>query len=141
MGCHIDGYLAQIAHTIVVGADPTKKITGKKADVIVATRMCFDAALRLLKEGNLNKQITDAIAEISAVYKTNPVEGVLSHRVKKHMIDGDEVIINKQTPEQKVEEHKFEKYEVYVLDVILSTGEGKPKEVIIVVQFILTRPK
>ena len=69
------------------------------------------------------------IGQISAIYKVSPVEGVLSHRVKKHMIDGDDVIINKTTTDQKVEEHKFEKFEVYVIDVILSTGEGKPKDV------------
>ena len=114
----------------MVGADTgAKKVTGKKADVILATRKCYEAALRLLKEGNLNSSITNMIGQISAIYKANPLEGVLSHQVKKHMIDGDNVIINKETTDQKVEEHKFEKYEVYVLDVILSTGEGKPKEV------------
>ena len=114
----------------MVGADTgAKKVTGKKADVVIATRKCYEAALRLLKEGNLNSQITKMIGQISAIYKANPLEGVLSHQVKKHMIDGDNVIINKETTDQKVEEHKFEKYEVYVLDVILSTGEGKPKEV------------
>jgi hypothetical protein len=69
------------------------------------------------------------IGQISTTYKVNPLEGVLSHQVKKHMIDGDNVIINKETTDQKVEEHKFEKFEAYVLDIILSTGEGKPKEV------------
>ena len=74
-------------------------------------------------------QITKAIENISKIYKTNPLEGVLSHNVKKHMIDGDDVIINKETTEQKVVEHKFAKYEVFVIDVIVSTGEGKPREV------------
>lgn len=129
LGCHIDGFVAQIAHTIVIGATAAKKVTGKKAEVIVAARKCFDAAIRLIKEGNVNTQVTKMIGQISAVYKVNPVEGVLSHRVKKHMIDGDDAIINKETTDQKVEEHKFEKHEVYVIDVILSTGEGKPKEV------------
>ena len=128
LGCHIDGFIAQVTHTMVVGATKEKKVTGKKADVIVATHKAFEAALRLLKEGNMNHQITKMISQISGAYKTNPVEGVLSHQVKKHMIDGDNVIINKETTDQKVEEHKFERYEVYVLDVILSTGEGKPKE-------------
>ncbi len=128
LGCHIDGFVAQVAHTIVVGASAAKKVTGKKADVLVAARTCFEAAMRLIKEGNLNTQVTKMIGQISATFKVNPVEGVLSHRVKKHMIDGDDVIINKETTEQKVEEHKFEKHEVYVLDIILSTGEGKPRE-------------
>ena len=129
LGCHIDGFVAQIAHTMVVGAGKDKKATGKKADVVIAARKAFEAALRLLKEGNMNNQITKMISQISGAYKVNPVEGVLSHRVKKHMIDGDDVILNKEAVDQKVEEHKFERYEVYVLDVILSTGEGKPKEV------------
>ena len=131
LGCHIDGFVCQLAHTIVVGASKDNKVKEKKADIIVATRKAFDAAIRLIKEGNINSQVTKMISKISSIYKANPLEGVLSHRVKKHMIDGDEVIINKETPEQKVEEHKFGKFEVYVIDVILSTGEGKPKEVII----------
>jgi len=129
LGCHIDGFIVQVADTIVIGASKDKKVTGKKADVILATRKAFDAAIRLIKEGNINSQVTKMIGRISEIYKTNPLEGVLSHRIKKHMIDGDEVIINKETPEQKVEEHKFAKYEVYVIDVLLSTGEGKPKDV------------
>lgn len=132
LGCHIDGFVAQAAHTMVIGATKDKKVTGKKADVIVATRKAYEAAVRLIKEGNMNTQVTKMISKISEIYKVNPLEGVLSHRVKKHMIDGDEVIINKETPEQKVEEHKFAKFEVYVIDIILSTGEGKPKEVILV---------
>ena len=115
---------------MVLGASKEKKVTGRKADVVIAARKCFEGALRLLKEGNLNTQITKVIGDVSAVFKTSPLEGVLSHQVKKHMIDGDNVIINKETPEQKVEEHKFERYEVYVLDILLSTGEGKPKEVL-----------
>ena len=129
MGCHIDGYVAQVAHTIIVGANAdAKKVKDKKADVVVAARRCLEAGLRLLREDVLNTQVTKAIGQISEIYKTKPLEGVLSHRVKKHMIDGDDVIINKEAPDQKVEEHKFAKHEVYVLDVILSTGEGKAKE-------------
>ena len=33
LGCHIDGFVGLVAHTIVVGA---KTIEGKKADVILA---------------------------------------------------------------------------------------------------------
>lgn len=58
----------------------------------------------------------------------NAVEGVLSHEVKKHLIDGNKVIINKETFEQKVDAFSFDKNEVYVLDIMVSTGEGKLKE-------------
>lgn len=36
LGCHLDGYIAQAAHTIVASDDPNSKVTGRKADVILA---------------------------------------------------------------------------------------------------------
>ncbi len=54
---------------------------------------------------------------------------MLSHELKKHLIDGNNVIINKETFDQKVEERDFQVNEVFALDVIVTTGEGKPKEV------------
>lgn len=33
LGCHIDGFVGQVAHTVVVGQ---KEVSGKKADVILA---------------------------------------------------------------------------------------------------------
>lgn len=46
-----------------------------------------------------NDSITDVIAKVCEEYGVNPIEGVLSHKVKKHLIDGNDVIINKETPE------------------------------------------
>ena len=65
---------------------------------------------------------------MTASYQVNAVEGVLSHEVKKHLMDANNCIINKTTFEQQVIEHEFQINEVYALDVIVSTGEGKPKE-------------
>ena len=48
--------------------------------------------------------------------------------MKKHLIDGNDVVINKETPEQKVEEFEFAPGDVIGLDFFVSTGEGKPKE-------------
>jgi len=48
--------------------------------------------------------------------------------LKKHLIDGNFCIINKENFDQKVEDHEFNVNEVYALDIIVSTGEGKPKE-------------
>jgi len=44
------------------------------------------------------------------------------------LIDGNDVIINKEAPEQKVEEYQFVAGDVFGLDIYVSTGEGKPKE-------------
>jgi methionine aminopeptidase len=52
LGCHIDGFIAVTAHTIVVGANKDKKVDGRKADVILAAYNAAEAALRLLKPGS-----------------------------------------------------------------------------------------
>jgi curved DNA binding protein len=128
LGCHLDGFAAQAAHTLVVSADTTSKVTGRKADVILAAYHAFRGAQRLIKEMGTNTSVTQIIARVAAEFETNPVEGVLSHKMKKHLIDGNDVIINKETPEQRVEEFEFAAGDVIGLDVYVSTGEGKPKE-------------
>merc|ERR1712019_47414 len=51
-----------------------------------------------------------------------------SHQMKKHVIDGNRVIISAETAEEKVDEFEFGMNEVYCIDVVMSTGEGKGKE-------------
>ena len=48
--------------------------------------------------------MTEAIAKAAEAYGCNPVEGVLSHKVKKHLIDGNDVIMNKETATQQADE-------------------------------------
>lgn len=56
------------------------------------------------------------------------MQGVLSHKTKKHLVDGNECIINKETPEQRVEDWEFAPGDVITLDVYVSTGEGMGKD-------------
>ncbi len=44
LGCHLDGFVAQAAHTIVVSADPKSTVSGKKAEVILSAYNAFKAA-------------------------------------------------------------------------------------------------
>lgn len=131
LGCHIDGFIAVAAHTFVVGASKDNKATGRKADVVLAAYNAAEAALRLLKPGSNNYQITEAIDKIAESYKCKPVEGMLSYQLEKDIIDGNKRIIQNPTELQKkdgCEKCEFLVHEVYALDVLVSTGEGKPKE-------------
>ena len=119
-----------MAHTIVIGASADKSVEGRAADVILAAYNAIQGAYRLLRPGSFNSEVTKLVHKVSESYHCNPLEGVLSHELKKHLIDGNNCIINKETFEQKVEEREFQVNEVYGLDVIVSTGEGKPKEVL-----------
>jgi len=51
LGAHVDGFIAVVAHTIVIGSSSEKKVTGRKADVVLAAHFASQAALRLLKPG------------------------------------------------------------------------------------------
>jgi len=125
LACHLDGFIAAAGHTIIVGGDA---VDDRRADVIMAAWNAAEAALRLVQVGNTNTQVTQAFGKIAADFNCAPVQGVLSHQLKKHVIDGNRTIISVETDEQKVDEFEFEMNEVYCIDVVMSTGEGKGKE-------------
>ncbi len=117
------------AHTWIATTAPlTQPITGRKADVICAAHYALEAALRLFTPGRKNTEVTEVIGKVAETFKCNPMEAVLSHQMKRYVIDGNKVIISKNLVDQKVEEFEFEENEVYALDIVMSTGEGKPKE-------------
>jgi len=58
LGAHVDGFAAFAAHTIVVQSDAKAVVTGPKADVILAAYKAVQAALRVIKPGNFNNQVT-----------------------------------------------------------------------------------
>lgn len=95
LGVHVDGFAAFVAHTLVVQSDKNAPITGKKADVILAAYKAAQAAIRLIKPGQFNNDVTEVVQTIATSYDVNPLEGVLSHELKKHLIDGNKVILNK----------------------------------------------
>lgn len=90
--------------------------------MILAAYKSIQAALRVIKPGNFNNQVTEVIRKVSESYQVTPLEGVLSHDLKKHLIDGNKVILNKETFEQKVEDQEFQVNDVFALDVYVSSG-------------------
>ncbi|KAJ8624462.1 hypothetical protein MRB53_032992 [Persea americana] len=93
MGCHIDGFIAIVAHTHVLREGP---VTGRAADVIAAANTAAEVALRLVKPGRKNKEVAEAVQKVAAAYDCKIVE-------------------------------EFEENEVYAIDIVTSTGDGKPK--------------
>ncbi|KAJ8503689.1 hypothetical protein OPV22_004575 [Ensete ventricosum] len=124
MGCHIDGFIAVVGHTHVIQEGP---VSGRTADVISAANTAAEVALRLVRPGKKNKDVSEAIQKVAAAYDCKIVEGVLSHQLKQFVIDGNKVILSVTNPETRVDEFEFEENEVYAIDVVTSTGEGKPK--------------
>ena len=129
LGAHVDGYIAQVAHTLVVReAGDDKPATGRAANVVSAAHNAAEAAIRLLKAGNTNQQITEAISKVASAFHCAPIEGVLSHSIKRFTLDGDKVIMNQLDADNTVEEVTFESGEAYTIDIMMSTGSGATRE-------------
>ncbi|XP_017694140.1 PREDICTED: proliferation-associated protein 2G4 [Lepidothrix coronata] len=104
LGVHVDGFIGNVAHTFVIGASKENPVLGRKADVIKAAHLCAEAALRLVKPGNQNTQVTEAWNKIAHSFHCTPIEGMLSHQLKQHVIDGEKTIIQNPSDQQKAGE-------------------------------------
>jgi len=127
LGVHIDGLISTCAHTTVVntGGD---QIGGRVADVICAAYFASQIAHKLVRPGKSNIEVTNALQKIIGCYDCKPVQGVLSHQLERNVLDGKNCIINRPEIDQVVDEFKFEINEVYAIDIVVSTGEGKTRE-------------
>eukprot|EP00292_Cryptomonas_paramecium_P001098 CAMPEP_0113689308 /NCGR_PEP_ID=MMETSP0038_2-20120614/17079_1 /TAXON_ID=2898 /ORGANISM="Cryptomonas paramecium" /LENGTH=375 /DNA_ID=CAMNT_0000610339 /DNA_START=6 /DNA_END=1133 /DNA_ORIENTATION=- /assembly_acc=CAM_ASM_000170 len=125
LGAHVDGYTALVAGSVVVGES---EITGRKADVLQAARVASDVIIRTLQPGKKNSDITPLVERAVEAFGCKSVDGVVSHQIKRFSTDGTKVILNKRLPGQQVEECTFDQHEAYAVDVVVSTGEGKARE-------------
>lgn len=93
----------------------------------MAAHYAAEAALRLVKPEGENYAVTNAIQKVAETYNCKPISGMLSHQLKQFRIDGEKSIIQNPTEAQRKEHEKceFELHEVYAIDVLISTGEGK----------------
>lgn len=127
LGSHIDGYIATLAHTVVLQGDMNAPVTGAQADVMKAVQVAGEAAIRKLRPGLKNTDVGVAIEKVAEEFGVSVCEGVLTHNMKRFVIDGNKVVLNKSSPELRADEEDVELNEVYALDIVFSSGEGKPK--------------
>jgi methionine aminopeptidase len=89
LGAHIDGFAAITAETIVVGATPQNPVTGRRADALRAAWSAAEVAMRLVRVGNKNWQVTEAVSKVAAAWDCKPVEGAFARKgsPKERMAD------------------------------------------------------
>jgi methionine aminopeptidase len=107
---------------LVVRADNTGPITGRAADELACANSSFEAALRLIRPGKRISGVSGPLNAIAEAYGCTMVEGVMTHNMKKFVIDGNKCVLNKPTADSKVEDGEFEENEVYAIDIVVSTG-------------------
>ncbi|KAK4516189.1 uncharacterized protein ATC70_011158 [Mucor velutinosus] len=125
LGVQFDGYCSTVATTIVVGAKGP--VTGSKADVIKAAETALEATLRMIRPGNKNMDVTKTVDKIAEAYGVKAVEGMLSHNQLKDKTDGEKQIILNPSDNhlRDFKRIEFAENEVYAVDILISTGEGK----------------
>lgn len=137
LGCHIDGYIAVAAHTCVVPEAPDTppptpdEPTGR---VAVAAYNAMLVAAATIAAGKTNFQVTEAVERVAKHYDVTPISSVRMHQMKRYVLDGvKEVALRKPNPEElanpeeNLAECTFEQFEVYAVDVAMSTGDGNAR--------------
>uniref|UniRef100_A0AC35TL36 Peptidase_M24 domain-containing protein n=1 Tax=Rhabditophanes sp. KR3021 TaxID=114890 RepID=A0AC35TL36_9BILA len=128
LGAHFDGYIATAAHTTVVGASAGKKVTGRVGDALVAANKCIEAGMRMIKSnGTYNtSDINRVFTKITESYGVNMVENMVSHQLIHNEIHGGKAIVQNPGADHrdKIDKFTFDSYDVFALDVLLTTGPG-----------------
>ena len=127
LGVHLDGYPVTHAETIVLGS---KAAEGPAADVVKAAYDAAQVAMRTIKAGNKNWDVTEAVEAVAKDFGCVGVEGMLSCQHEKEVTDGKKRIILNPSPELKRDHDTatFEEGEVYGVDILVVTGaDGKAK--------------
>lgn len=104
LAAHFDGYIGTVAGTTVVGASEDNPVTGPAAEVIAAAYTAAEAMLRLVHKDKTNSEIPPVLETIAKSYGCNVVEGVISHEMKRYLIDGEKCVLAKVDAENKVDE-------------------------------------
>jgi curved DNA binding protein len=126
LGVHIDGAVALVAHTVVLSGGA---VEGPLADVIVAAYEAAEVALRAVKPGATNGEVTAAIEGVAKAFGVAPFTAVQGAQLTRFALDGGKVIPQKrETDGTKYPACKFEAGEAYSIDIAFSTGEGKMHE-------------
>jgi curved DNA binding protein len=125
---HVDGYPTTSALTVVVGAvsGHVEAPSAPLANLLAATHFAINGMVRLVKPGMENQDVTDYIAHVAKCFGVETVEGVLSNRTKRWILDGSECIIARrvidQDPQQNVADCVIGENEVWTLDVAFTNS-------------------
>lgn len=128
LGIQVDGYCSQVAHTIQVTESGELGEDEKAAKVITATYNILNTALRKMRPGTGIYEVTEVIEKAAEHYGVHPVPGVLSHNIKRYIVDGFRCVPLVKSPDHMVHDYEFEKAQVWTLDVVMTSGRGKLRE-------------
>ena len=96
---------------------------------MAAAYLMGEVCQRMIKPGNTNVQVSEALSTICKAYDVNMLQGILMHQMKRFVIDGNKVILSCNCDTDRVDECTFEPNEVYQVDIALTKGDGKTRAI------------
>lgn len=147
LGVHFDGFPATVGYTLVVNTtdQPLADEDAKRARVVNAVVEAAQAAFPLMKAGNTNKDVVRAIQKVAEKYECNlPIvddpefrtPGLISYQMSQNVLDGSnedddedvhQILLNRESEKYNytMRETELEENQVYAVDIVMSTGNGK----------------
>lgn len=139
LGAQIDGLPAIVSDTVVVGAEPTSD----QADLILATHYATEALLRLILppavhpnntaekpfKAPTSNAINQIVAKIADSYGCKVVESTTSFQLERNEIEAKKKVVLAPGENVPKSEGTPEVGDVWGIEVSLSKGSGKVKEI------------
>ena len=124
LGVQLDGFAVTHAETFHLSS----KSDGLAGDVIRSAYEAAQLAMRTIKVGARNWDVTEVVEKVAKDYGCSGVEGMLSCQHERNVTDGKKRILLNPTSELRREHEtfSFEEGEVYGVDILIVTGtDGK----------------
>lgn len=129
LGAHIDGFPAILATSVIVGATKEQPASGPAADLIQATNLTSEVALRAIRGGKSSQEIITLLQAAVSDLGVKYIEGIVSHSVSRDRLADEKIIcVNPASHQQRlIEDCMASNYDVFVVDICLSAGAGQVK--------------
>lgn len=129
LGAHIDGFPTLVGTSVIVGASKDKPVTGTSADLVNAANLTGEVALRLFQSGKTSRDVAETLKELTKELGVKFAEGMISHSITKNRLaDEKMIVVNPAEGQTKmIQPCTFSDYDVFVVDISLSSGDGTIK--------------
>jgi curved DNA binding protein len=122
LSVHINGFIAAVAHTKVVDAEPT----ANQAKVMKAAWTGLQALIRTIRPGVHATEVPRVINLVTQEFENvQACTGPQCSELRQHVIDTANQVAIRPMPDEKLPKFTFEKHQVWAVEVVVSNGEGR----------------
>lgn len=129
VGVHVDGYVADTAHTISVG--------GRHNDLVVASKEAVQNAVELCTPGALLSSVSARIDETVRGLGFNPVSNLTGHGLGRYYLHDEPQVPNVKTNSS----YRLKEDQVIAIEPFATSGAGRVKETEPTLIFMLLEQK